>query len=55
MDNWKMIFDRHDIRVVITPIVNESFKPTPLKQALEADAGWRLVNTGNNGAVFMRK
>jgi hypothetical protein len=55
MDNWKKIFDKYDIRVVITPIVDESFKPTPLNQALEADAGWRLVNTGNNGAVFIRK
>ena len=55
MDNWKMIFDKHDIRVVITPILDELFKPSPLKQALEADAGWRLVNTGNNGAVFVRR
>ncbi|MFZ4856594.1 MAG: hypothetical protein ACOYL3_09380 [Desulfuromonadaceae bacterium] len=54
MDNWKKIFDKYDIRVVITPILDESFKPTPLKQALEADRGWRLVNTGNNGAVFVR-
>lgn len=55
MDNWKNIFDKYDIRVVITPIVDESSKPTPLKQALETDTEWRLVNTGNNGAVFIRK
>ncbi|HIJ87638.1 MAG TPA: hypothetical protein HPP97_08125 [Desulfuromonadales bacterium] len=55
MDNWKKIFDKYDIRVVITPVMDELFKPASLKQALDADPGWRLVNTGNNGAVFVRK
>lgn len=55
MDNWKNIFDKHDIRVVITPILDNSFKPASLKLALDADPGWRLVNTGNNGAVYLRK
>jgi hypothetical protein len=55
MDNWKKIFDKYDIRVVITPVMDDVFKPAPLKKALEADAGWRLVNSVNNGAVFIRK
>lgn len=55
MDNWKMIFDKNDIRIVITPIVDDLFKPSPLRLALEADSEWRLVNTGNNGAVFVRR
>ncbi len=55
MDNWKMIFDKYDIRVAIIPILDESHQPAPLKKALETDADWRMVNSGNNGAVFVRR
>lgn len=55
MDNWKKIFNKYDIQVVITPKVDESFNPSPLKVALEADSEWQLVNSVNNGAVFVRK
>lgn len=55
MDNWKRIFDKYDIRVVITPNVDDSFKPAPLKAALQTNSGWQLVNSVNNGAVFVRR
>lgn len=55
MDNWKKIFDKNDIQVVIAPILDDLNKPSTLKASLEADSGWRLVNIGNNGAVFIRR
>ena len=54
LDNWKMLFDKYDIRVAIVPILEEPFKPYALTKALEMDSAWRLVRSANNGAVFIR-
>lgn len=53
-DNWKPLYDKYDIQVLIMPIYNEQFKPFPQTEALRTDADWRLIASGNNGAVFVR-
>lgn len=55
MDNWKAIFNKYDIRVAIVPKIDESYKTPALKRALDMDADWTLVDSANNGAVFIRK
>lgn len=55
LENWKMIFDKYDIRVVIVPLYDSSYKRALFTKAIETDSGWRLVSSSNNGAVFVRK
>lgn len=54
MENWKMIFDKYDIRVVILPLYDSTYKPDRLTKTIEMDPAWRLVNSSNNSAVFVR-
>lgn len=55
MDNWKTLFDKYDIRVVILPTYETLDKPFEATRRLELDPEWQLVNRNNNGSLFVRK
>lgn len=55
MNNWKVLYDKYDIRVVILPIYDAPNKLSEVTRKMEMDPGWLLVNRNNNGSLFVRK
>lgn len=55
MNNWKMLFNKYNIKVVILPVFDASYNPNQLNKEMEMDPEWQLVCSANNGALFIRK
>ncbi len=54
-NNWKKVFDKYDIRVVILPTYDAPNKLSEFTVKVEMDPEWQLVDRNNNGSLFVRK
>lgn len=53
--NWKILYDKYNIRAVIIPTYDAPRIKSEVFNKLALDPEWQLVNSNNNGSLFVRK